>query len=520
MKKTLALILTAALFILTACQNGTHSETTEATTSVSKEENTSTETTLTTTTTTIETSAVSTYPPATVPTLEWTTAQTTTTGPITPVIPEDASKELVFITYGNGTCYLDRRGDCTDTEIKIPPYSPAGDRVIHINENAFRGDTDLISVSIPESVITIGASAFADCTSLVSVQFENEPTTLPTAIFRGCVSLSDITLPESLTEIGDQAFYGCTSLQTVGFPSRLARIGNSAYEKCTLKYLNFPSSLISIGDRAFHSCSMLIHVGFSEGLVSIGTEAFYNCLTMKEVVLPSTLRSVGKDAFNFQNLNIFTLYEHAYYLPSATNPHFLLVKSDSPFVQSFVIHPDTELIAGEAFLGCSLPESLNLPHAIRGIGDRAFALCTHLEEIYLDNSLEYIGKQAFLNCPIQNLIIPFNVRLIDERAFEHGEMQKITLNSGERLGDMAFAFSAAQTITLTPRTKNLPYRLFYGASYMHEIRFLGTIEQWNALSKDENWDSGMGGKTPEGLPLDTYTVHCTDGDIILPVNHN
>ncbi|MBR5124640.1 MAG: leucine-rich repeat domain-containing protein, partial [Clostridia bacterium] len=63
-----------------------------------------------------------------------------------------------------------------------------------IQGSAFRGCTDLTSITIPDSVTSIGKYAFRYCTGLMS-----------------------ITIPDSVTYIGDWAFQGCTSLTDIHF---------------------------------------------------------------------------------------------------------------------------------------------------------------------------------------------------------------------------------------------------------------------------------------------------------------
>ena len=67
--------------------------------------------------------------------------------------------DLEFISYNNGTCYVAGKGECTDTDIVIPPESPSGDKVVAIGDSAFQG-SDITSVEISANVKKIRLCAF------------------------------------------------------------------------------------------------------------------------------------------------------------------------------------------------------------------------------------------------------------------------------------------------------------------------------------------------------------------------
>lgn len=75
--------------------------------------------------------------------------------------------------------------------------------------------TNLISVSIPNSVTKINASAFARCSSLTDVEIPNSVTEIEYSAFMWCSSMKSLVLPKSLVKIGGGAFEGCSKLETV-----------------------------------------------------------------------------------------------------------------------------------------------------------------------------------------------------------------------------------------------------------------------------------------------------------------
>ncbi len=91
----------------------------------------------------------------------------------------------------NGSTYTVSGYNGTDTVVNIPEeYN--GKPVTAIADNAFKNNTNIISVIIPDSVSTIGANAFA-----------------------GCTALDTVVIPVSVTTVGAEAFFGCTALDVI-----------------------------------------------------------------------------------------------------------------------------------------------------------------------------------------------------------------------------------------------------------------------------------------------------------------
>lgn len=66
-----------------------------------------------------------------------------------------------------------------------------------------------------------------------------------------------------------------------------------------------------------------------------------------------------------------------------------------------------------------------------------------------------------------------------------------------------YHLSALEKVTVPASITHIRASAFEGCKSLKEIRFLGTMEQWNAIEKDTNWD----------LETGAYTVYCTDGTI-------
>jgi len=81
------------------------------------------------------------------------------------------SSGLEFDSNGDGTCYVIGMGDCTDTELVIPPVSPDKDTVIGIDGSAFAAEA-ITSVSFPSTLEEIARRAFNNCTALTDVYYD------------------------------------------------------------------------------------------------------------------------------------------------------------------------------------------------------------------------------------------------------------------------------------------------------------------------------------------------------------
>ena len=75
--------------------------------------------------------------------------------------PKKSLTELTYTVNEDGkSCYVSRVKSGTDTDIVIPKENPDGYRVTAIGDWAFRGCSNLTSITIPDSVTNIGESAF------------------------------------------------------------------------------------------------------------------------------------------------------------------------------------------------------------------------------------------------------------------------------------------------------------------------------------------------------------------------
>ena len=265
-----------------------------------------------------------------------------------------------------------------------------GDGVTSIGKYAFWSCAGLTSVTILSSVTTIDKYAFANCTGLTKVivpdiaawcgiYFSNNsanPLYYAKHIYSDeNTEIIDLTIPESVTSICFAAFWNCSSLKSVTFPSGLQSIKKCAFYRCTgLTSITIPEGVTSIGENAFWGCSGLTSITIPEGVTSIGEHTFYNCSGLTSVTVPSSVTSISESAFEGCS-NITDLKLNC----ETIEDWFADIKTS---LKTLTIGEGTTTISDSAFEGFSVLTTVSLGSNVSNIGANAFANLSKLEDVY------------------------------------------------------------------------------------------------------------------------------------------
>lgn len=80
--------------------------------------------------------------------------------------------------------------------------------VVRATNGAFQ-NTDITSISLPNSITSLGNNCFQYCDNLISVKLPDNITSLGDYVFMSCSKLSSIKLPDTLTSLGEFCFGHC-----------------------------------------------------------------------------------------------------------------------------------------------------------------------------------------------------------------------------------------------------------------------------------------------------------------------
>ncbi len=281
-----------------------------------------------------------------------------------------------------------------------------------IGEYAFAG-TKIAALSIPATAETIGNHAFDGCKSLTGIVIPGSVESIGDYAFNSCTALTEITVPGSVESIGDYAFNSCTALTEITVPGSVESIGDYAFNSCTaLTNANLEAGVKTIGDYAFYN-THLNEITLNEGLETIGEKCFSASRDgdIEPVYIPSTLKSVGADAF----MNFNCRYVNISDLAPWCNIDFGNENSN-PAAHSQGLYLNGEKI-----------EDLVIPESVNAIKDFAFCYNSGLKSVKFNDALQSIGESAFKYCGgLTAAVIPGNVTAISSQAFATTGIKDIT----------------------------------------------------------------------------------------------
>lgn len=187
------------------------------------------------------------------------------------------------------------------------PEKINGVEVTELGNGAFKENTVVQEIVIPDSITRICSEAFSGCSILKKVSFGSNVNLLGDKAFYNCKAITEITIGSDLINgnFGTYAFSGCSALEKVVIENAgTVTIPEGTFENCSnLKNLNIlnensASSDLKIGEKAFYN------TGFKNlyfnGNTTLGNAAFSNCKNLENVTFKKDavlLKEAFSDSF-------------------------------------------------------------------------------------------------------------------------------------------------------------------------------------------------------------------------------
>lgn len=183
------------------------------------------------------------------------------------------------------------------------------------------------------------------------------------------------------------------------------------------------------GWRNVISSEYVTKVTIEEGITFISGNAFNGYKNMRDITLPSSLKTIYDTVFNG-----CTALENVYYtgdiaewcsLGFGENKQNPLEYAENLYINNtvitdLVIPEGVTAIAHSAFGGYKKLTSVTFPDSMLNIGSAAFSNCTSLSKVCFSESITTIGGSAFYGCTeLNEITLPQNIQDIGSDAFKN-----------------------------------------------------------------------------------------------------
>lgn len=184
-------------------------------------------------------------------------------------------------------------------------------------------------------------------------------------------------------------------------------------------------------------------------VTGIQEKAFYSCPELKNVQIPSTVSTIGAQAFGESPLLSKIIVD-------PTNPNFYadnngilfnktqteLIFCPKTFSGAYTVPEDVQKIHAFAFNNCKQLTSVVLPNGLKRIEDGAFWGCSNMTSANIPSGLTYLGSDAFRNASSlsSSIVLPSTLSEIGSSAFKRcTSLSNVTIENGvEIIGGSAF----------------------------------------------------------------------------------
>ena len=162
----------------------------------------------------------------------------------------DLPKTLTYISnFGRQSFIIDTLVYDVQIKYATASYSPSsvrhlilGANVDSIPINAFKGESNLISVVSKGKIKTIGYRAFCNCSSLNETNITLDVEYIGASAFYNH-NMKNIILPDSIASIGASAFYTKKNIEEIRLPNKMKTLGNLAFNGYAPDEVHFPYGL-------------------------------------------------------------------------------------------------------------------------------------------------------------------------------------------------------------------------------------------------------------------------------------
>lgn len=257
--------------------------------------------------------------------------------------------------------------------------------------------------------------------------------------------VDSIVIPKNVTKINYNTFH------TTGISKVIYYTGNIA-DWCKMI---FDKETSFNNDLYINNMKLEGKIIIPEGVTEINPYVFFGFNTITSVSFPTSLKKIGKGAFEWAAL------------------------------EEIVLTDNIEIIDDYAFVCCNSP-SIHFSKNLRKIGYCSFQRNNFTTIDFSNTKLETVTEKSFYGCEkLESLIISDNIRTLGKYCFY--DCKRLT------------------SVNISNSLTFIDEGVFWGCSSLNELNFSGTQSEWNALEKSFSWNKNS----------EIKSIKCSDGIINL-----
>ena len=278
----------------------------------------------------------------------------------------------------------------------------------------------------------------------------------------------------------------------IEIPEGMTVIDDNAFKNNTkLKEVILPSTLKSIGISAFEGTS-LSKIELPYSLTYIGYNAFANIKTLTEVTIPKSVETASHAFSGDVNLKKVIFEDGIVTIPSGI--------LNNTGLEEIVLPSSVKTIGSYAFSNNKSLEKINLLDGVRQIEEGAFSGDSKLSVVELPETLTEISRYVFSDTPsLTHINLPSGITNIGTGAFEHSGLTSIELPKElTEIGYYAFSQTHLSEIYLPKKLNSLGINAFSNIDTLKKVTVTSDI--------NKSWDDWYWEGLFDGSPLTTVVI--------------
>lgn len=306
--------------------------------------------------------------------------------------------------------------------------------------------------------------------------------------------LEELIIPDGVTKLTSYCIGYCNALKKLTINNNIVESEYGSISSCdNLHTIIFNNNNITLYDTVSLDVRSTIEtIIIGDDVKYLRDYTFSGFPKLNNITIPENVIEIGKSVFYESKID-----ENENYIKGP----FLIIDNYAWVVSS---DTDSTLEIEEGIKAIAINvyspqiKTIKIPSTLNGIRSDTFSDCPYLNNIIIDsnnpnyNLINYSNGITIVEKNLNKLIIyiqkfsddyncPNNIKIIGKQAFKYHTKLTIGVTipiSVEKIEEEAFNLKISNLI------------------------YLGTIEQWNSIIKDNNWNNSS-----------ATVVHCTDGDV-------